>query len=228
MGWGQPTPGLIRTDTPASGSWPARGAPARRRFESVAGQHVDDAAQGIAELAGNEESLFHSAPDASPQDRFSIGRCLHGQITQLESPGSAPSRRHDPERRSRPAAGDPGPAGRRIVYAAWPFPASEEERSSVSARAQPSGRETEIGMIHMLPDWPQPAQEAVRQSLARRYLIRLIREIRQLRTSARNLLWPGRHRRRIDPAADWKGPAKAARTMAPMDYCSPIPTATTT
>jgi hypothetical protein len=38
-------------------------------------------------------------------------------------------------------------------------------------------------MIHTLAAWPQAAQEAVRRSLARRYLIRRIQEIRQLRTS---------------------------------------------
>ena len=43
-------------------------------------------------------------------------------------------------------------------------------------------------MIHTLATWPQPAQEAVRRSLARRYLIRRIQEIRQVHTSGSQLV----------------------------------------
>ena len=42
-------------------------------------------------------------------------------------------------------------------------------------------------MLHTLAAWPRQAQEAVRRSLARRYLIRRIQEIRQVRTSGSNL-----------------------------------------
>ena len=74
------------------------------------------------------------------------------------------------------------------VQAVWAFPASEEGRFISFRHREPSGRETEVGMIHTLAAWPQPAQEAVRRSLARRYLLRRIREIRQVRTSGSELV----------------------------------------
>jgi hypothetical protein len=42
-------------------------------------------------------------------------------------------------------------------------------------------------MLENLAAWPRQAQEAVRRSLARRYLIRRIEEIRQVRTSGAQL-----------------------------------------
>ena len=65
------------------------------------------------------------------------------------------------------------------VQAVWAFPASEEGRFISLRHREPSGRETEVGMLHTLAAWPRQAQEAVRRSLARRYLIRRIQEIRQ-------------------------------------------------
>jgi len=43
---------------------------------------------------------------------------------------------------------------------------------------------TEIGLIRTLGDWSPDAVAAVRQSLARRYLLRQIYELRQIRTQA--------------------------------------------
>jgi ABC-type transport system involved in Fe-S cluster assembly fused permease/ATPase subunit len=73
------------------------------------------------------------------------------------------------------------------VQAVWAFPASEVGRFISLRHREPSGRETELGMIHTLAAWPQAAQEAVRRSLARRYLIRRIQEIRQVHTSGSQL-----------------------------------------
>jgi hypothetical protein len=42
-------------------------------------------------------------------------------------------------------------------------------------------------MLQTLAAWPRQAQETVRRSLARRYLIRRIQEIRQVRTSGSQL-----------------------------------------
>ena len=73
------------------------------------------------------------------------------------------------------------------VQAVWAFPASEAGRFISLRHREPSGRETEVGMIHTLAAWPRQAQEAVRRSLARRYLIRRIQEIRQVHTSGSQL-----------------------------------------
>jgi hypothetical protein len=80
-----------------------------------------------------------------------------------------------------------GRHGDESVQAAWAFPASEQGRFISLRRREPSGRETEVGMIHTLAAWPRQAQEAVRRSLARRYLIRRIQEIRQAHTSGSQL-----------------------------------------
>jgi len=69
----------------------------------------------------------------------------------------------------------------------WAFPASEAGRYISLRNREPSGRETELGMIHTLAAWPEAVQEAVRRSLARRYLIRRIQEIRQVHTSGSQL-----------------------------------------
>lgn len=73
------------------------------------------------------------------------------------------------------------------VQAVWAFPASEEGRFISLRDRGPSGRETEVGMLHTLAAWPPQTREAVRKSLARRYLIRRIQEIRQVRTSGTQL-----------------------------------------
>ena len=80
-----------------------------------------------------------------------------------------------------------GRQGDESVQAVWAFPASEEGRFISLRHREPSGRETEVGMIHTLAAWPRQAQEAVRRSLARRYLIRRIQEIRQVHTSGSQL-----------------------------------------
>ena len=86
------------------------------------------------------------------------------------------------------------------VQAVWAFPASDEGRFISLRHREPSGRETEVGMIHTLAAWPPPAQEAVRRWLARRYLIRRIQEIRQVhqRQPTGDV---GAHRRRTGKAA---------------------------
>ena len=69
------------------------------------------------------------------------------------------------------------------VYAVRAFLA-EYERQYVSLRHRnESGRSHEVGMIDRLARWPRSAQEAINRSLGRRYLLRRILEIRQIRTS---------------------------------------------
>ena len=82
-------------------------------------------------------------------------------------------------------------------------------------------------MIHTLAAWPQGAQEAVRRSLARRYLIRRIQEIRQVRTSGNQLSMSvltdrGPAKLRLEK------PGEGCQEFAPTACCSPIPKATTT
>ncbi len=78
------------------------------------------------------------------------------------------------------------------VHALRALPAMYEEQYLSLRRRHPqagtpSEHECELGLIAALDDWPPSAREAVRRSLGRRYLLRPIREIRQIRTSG-NLL----------------------------------------
>ena len=160
-----------------------------RRFESAAGS---DAARDIAEAAaewGGGDSLFQAVPANAP-----------ARDAVLEPASDAGDANHEPEIAWLDPAGvtiEDGDHGllrvtrgrqrNECVQAVWAFPASEEGRFISLRHREPSGRETEVGMIHTLAAWPQPAQEAVRRSLARRYLIRRIQEIRQVHTSGSQL-----------------------------------------
>ena len=86
-----------------------------------------------------------------------------------------------------------GPGGLRVldqrksyhgVSAVRAFPGSHAEEFLSLCCHEPSGRVTEIGLIRTLGDWSPDAVAAVRQSLARRYLLRQIYELRQIRTQA--------------------------------------------
>jgi ATP-binding cassette subfamily B protein len=74
------------------------------------------------------------------------------------------------------------------VSAVRAFPASHPHRYLSLRRRDASGREVEIGLLHSLNAWPRVAREAIERSLARRYLFREIREIRQVQTSAHQLV----------------------------------------
>jgi hypothetical protein len=160
---------------------------------------VDDAAQCLAEASGefgDGESLFQAANAAPPP----VAHRMDFQSVDAAAPALDVA---DGNHQSGIAWLDPAGVtiqsgdrgllrigGRQrceCVQAVWAFPASEEGRFISLRHREPSGRETEVGMIHTLAAWPPQAQEAVRRSLARRYLIRRIREIRQLRTSGAQL-----------------------------------------
>lgn len=73
-------------------------------------------------------------------------------------------------------------------YAVRAFPASHAQKF-ISLRHRDSfGHEIEVGMIQSLDHWPRNAQESILHSLSRRYLLRRIREIRQIRTNASRLV----------------------------------------
>lgn len=74
------------------------------------------------------------------------------------------------------------------AHAAWAFPASEPRRFISLRSFEPSGRESELGMIRALDDWPENAQEVVCRSLARRYFLQRIRAIRQIHTQGNQLV----------------------------------------
>lgn len=69
------------------------------------------------------------------------------------------------------------------IYAVRAFPTDYEQRYVSLRRRDSSGRPCEVGMLDSLDRWPRAAQEAVNRSLGRRYLLRRILEIRQIRTS---------------------------------------------
>jgi hypothetical protein len=165
----------------------------RRRFASAAGHHsrmVDDAAQCIAEASGDGESLFQAANAPLPSAECRTGFQPVDAVDADPFPGIVWLDPADVAIQS----GDDGllrvVRGRHRhegVQAVWAFPASEEGRYISLRHREPSGRLTEVGMVNTLATWPQQAQEAVRRSLARRYLIQRIREIRQLQTSGTQL-----------------------------------------
>ncbi|MGO9113039.1 MAG: DUF1854 domain-containing protein [Thermoguttaceae bacterium] len=155
-----------------------------RRFESAASSN---GARGIAEAAtawGGEDSPTPSTgcPQAVPANS-DVSDVIHEpELAWLDPP------------RVTIEDGDRGllrvTSGQHCnecVQAVWAFPASEAGRFISLRHREPSGRETEVGMIHTLASWPQQTQEAVRRSLARRYLIRRIQEIRQVHTSGTQL-----------------------------------------
>jgi ATP-binding cassette subfamily B protein len=160
----------------------------RRRFESAAG---GDAASGIAEAAaewGDGESLFQAtaanvpAPD-TVREPAANGRDANREpeIAWLDPAGVTI------EDNGRGLLRVGGRQRNDSVQAVWAFPASEEGRFISLRYREPSGRETEVGMLHTLAAWPRRVQEAIRRSLARRYLIRRIEEIRQVVTSGSQL-----------------------------------------
>ena len=162
----------------------------RRRFESAAG---GDAARDIAEAAaesGGGESLFQEAP-VNASSRAAILEPASDAGEANREPGIAwldpagATIESDDQGLLRVARGR---QHNECIQAVWAFPASEEGRFISLRRREPSGRETEVGMIDTLAAWPRQAQEAVRQSLARRYLIRRIQEICQVRTSGSQLV----------------------------------------
>lgn len=66
------------------------------------------------------------------------------------------------------------------VYAVCAFPASRPDELISLRRRTRWGAEAEVGIIRRLDSCPSAAREAVRRSLARRYLLRPIREVRQV------------------------------------------------
>jgi ATP-binding cassette subfamily B protein len=73
------------------------------------------------------------------------------------------------------------------LYAVRAFPASHPRSFLSLRRREPSGREVEVGMLAALEHWPTATQADIDRLLARRYLLRRIEEIRQLRTSGNRL-----------------------------------------
>jgi ATP-binding cassette subfamily B protein len=68
------------------------------------------------------------------------------------------------------------------VYAVCAFPASRPHEFVSLRHRTRWGAEAELGIMRNLEDFSVDAQHAVRRSLARRYLLRRIREVRQVRT----------------------------------------------
>jgi ATP-binding cassette subfamily B protein len=68
------------------------------------------------------------------------------------------------------------------AYALRALPTVFPERFISLRCRDTSGRDREVGILRALDDWPPAAQEAVRVSLKRRYLLRYVQEIRQMRT----------------------------------------------
>ncbi len=70
----------------------------------------------------------------------------------------------------------------RGIIAAAAFPATFPDALISLRRQEPDGRETEIGILRQLGEWPQVVRAIVRHSAERRQSIRRIDEFRQVRT----------------------------------------------
>jgi ATP-binding cassette subfamily B protein len=75
----------------------------------------------------------------------------------------------------------------RDVFAAAAFPATLPEALISLRRTEPDGRETEIGILRHLEQWPAEVRAAVRSSAQRRQVLHRIDEFRQIRTSGNAL-----------------------------------------
>lgn len=73
------------------------------------------------------------------------------------------------------------------VRALRAFPASCDACWISLRQGEPSGGESELGLIRNLEEWPPATQAAVRRSLDRRYLLRRIQAILQLHTRGHQL-----------------------------------------
>ena len=73
------------------------------------------------------------------------------------------------------------------AFAVRAFPGVHERQFIGLLSNRVSGPEGEVGLIHSLDRWPAASRQAVERSLDRRYLLRTIREIRQLRSSGNML-----------------------------------------
>ena len=69
------------------------------------------------------------------------------------------------------------------VYAVRAFPTDYAQQYLSLRHREQARRPHEAGMIDSLDRWPRAAKEAINRSLGRRYLLRRILEIRQIRTS---------------------------------------------
>ena len=158
-----------------------------RRFESAAGCRRGAGYRGSGRRMGRWGLAVSGSAGQRPAQTPSRRLDAATQFTSPKSPGSI-----RPASRSKTATTaccrSPGASSATSAYRqCGPFPPARQGRFISLRHREPSGRETEVGMIHTLAAWPQAAQEAVRRSLARRYLIRRIQEIRQVHTSGSQL-----------------------------------------
>jgi ATP-binding cassette subfamily B protein len=73
------------------------------------------------------------------------------------------------------------------IVAAAAFPATMPDALISLRRLEPDGRETEIGILRHLDQWPAAVRAAVRRSTERRQVLHRIDEFRQVRTSGNAL-----------------------------------------
>lgn len=107
--------------------------------------------------------------------------------------------------------------------AAYAFPASHPEEFISLRRRDPLGGDDEVGLIRALADWPVAARDALQRSLDRRYLLRRIAEIQNLRTAGDRLEFAvetdsGPATFRIDPRGDGLQPyGRGGRLLVDVD-----------
>ena len=71
----------------------------------------------------------------------------------------------------------------RELQAIYAFPATHPDGFVSLRKRDPLGGDVEIGLVRRLADWPEAAQQALRRSLNRRYLLRRITALQTLRTA---------------------------------------------
>ena len=161
----------------------------RRRLEAAVGSRVLSGAEPVASAGNEEDNYFGPLSPASPDGRSAfdlLGKEDGESVDEQDGSGlpwlepGAAAIEGDVQGRLRVTI-----QGERIdgVYAVRAFPTVYARQYLSLRRRESSQRESEVGLIDSLDRWPPATQQAIDRSLRRRYLLRSIREIRQLRTS---------------------------------------------
>ena len=150
----------------------------RRRMESALGRATPGGVD-VADLGPDASLLATFSPgDARPPDAATAGvddfqlHWLDPRTVQIAADAPGLLRVVDRGR------------SHRGVSAVRAFPGSHAEQFLSLCHRDGSGPLTEIGLVRDLREWPTETAEAMRRSLARRYLFRRIDELRQIRTQA--------------------------------------------
>jgi len=160
----------------------------RRRMESVIGGAGNGNGDGVAQFGGDGQFFDVFPVDGEDSGNGAVacsgdgGRDERGLLRWLEP--SHVAMESDSRGMLRVTVNG---STHNDAYAVRTFPATHEHRFLSLRCRDGSGREIEVGMIDDLQRWPASVRAAVEASLGRRYLLRHIEDIRQVRANGSQL-----------------------------------------